>query len=326
MARKNLLKGLMDTPPAPSDAAEQSASAPASTPVAARVDVAKPRYSSGAIGAVSQSILDLKSRAVQEIETAQIDMAGLRDRLDEDGGIADLQASIAEYGQQVPVLLRPHPETEGRFQIVYGRRRVAALKALGKPVKALIRDLDDQSLILAQGQENSARRDLSFIERVNFARQMREMGYDRKIICDALHVDKTVISRMMSIADRIPVEVIELVGAAPSIGRDRWMKVADIIEEYGITYAPSLAHGQTSDERFEALLKAVTPGKTPPPKKTTLKGHDGRHFTKISRARGSLTLTFNSKRAEGFDEWLVENFEDLHAQFCREQSDADTKG
>jgi ParB family chromosome partitioning protein len=288
------------------------------------VDVAKPRYSSGAIGAVSQSILDLKSRAVQEIETAQIDMAGLRDRLDEDGGIADLQASIAEYGQQVPVLLRPHPETEGRFQIVYGRRRVAALKALGKPVKALIRDLDDQSLILAQGQENSARRDLSFIERVNFARQMREMGYDRKIICDALHVDKTVISRMMSIADRVPVDVIDAVGAAPSIGRDRWLKIADIIEENEITYAAALAHGDTSDARFEALLKAITPAKPPSgPKKTSLRGYDGLHFVEVQRNKSKSVLTFNSKKAEGFDTWLIENFADLHAQYCREKSGAD---
>ena len=319
MARKNLLKGLMDAPPTPAQTDETDA------PVAARVDVAKPRYSSGAIGAVSQSISDLKARAVQEIALDQIDMAGLRDRLDEDSGIADLTASIEEYGQQVPVLLRPNPEDDSRFQIVYGRRRVAALRALGKPVKALIRDLDDRALILAQGQENSARRDLSFIERVNFARQMRDMGYDRKVICDALHVDKTLISRMMSIADRIPVEVIEAVGAAPSIGRDRWAKLADLIETREITYAAALAHGDTSDARFEALLKAITPRKDPSATtKTTLKGHDGRHFTKLARGRGSLTLTFDSKKAEGFDEWLVAHFEDLHAQYCRDKSGSDT--
>ena len=136
--------------------------------------------------------------------------------------------SIAEYGQQVPVLVRPHPKIEGRFQIVYGRRRVLALRDLGQPVKALIRDLDDHELVLAQGQENTARRDLSFIEKCNFARQMVAAGYKRQIICDALSIDKTLISRMLSVADRIPLDVVEAIGAAPSIGRDRWLALADL--------------------------------------------------------------------------------------------------
>lgn len=294
MARKNLLQGLMEpASPAPSDPAVETpvATAPETPkdPIAARVDVARPRYTSGAIGAVSQSISDLKSRAVQEIEADQIDSGGLQDRLDSDSGLEELAASIAEYGQQVPVLLRPSPEEDGRYQVVYGRRRVAALRALGQPVKALIRHLDDRALILAQGQENSARRDLSFIERVNFARQMSDMGYDRKVICDALHVDKTVISRMLSIADRIPVEVIEAVGAAPSVGRDRWMKLAELIEEHEVDHAPLFAHGETSDARFEALIKAITPRKGTQAVKTRLKGHDGRQIAEVKRGNGKST-------------------------------------
>lgn len=136
---------------------------------------------------MSRSIADLKARSVIEIDPFLIDPGGMPDRLDSDvNEDADLTRSIAAYGQQVPVLVRPHPDTEGRFQIVYGRRRVLALRDLGQPVKALVRDLDDRQLVLAQGQENTARRDLSFIEKVNFARQMDEAGYDRKVICDAL--------------------------------------------------------------------------------------------------------------------------------------------
>jgi len=163
MARKNLLEGLMKAPETKSD-----------TPAPPnRVDPAKPRYTGGAIGAVSQSIADLKSRSVVEIDTNLIDAGGLRDRIDET--VAEHEAlidSIRTYGQQVPILVRPHPDAEGRYQIVYGRRRVAALREIGEPAKALIRDLDDSALIMAQGQENSARRDLSFIEKCNFARQM----------------------------------------------------------------------------------------------------------------------------------------------------------
>ncbi|MCE8467826.1 ParB N-terminal domain-containing protein [Rhodovulum sulfidophilum] len=125
MARKDLLKGLMD-PGKPAPSTEAGAE-----PRPTRVDAARPRYSKGAIGAVSQSIAELKSRSIVEVDPRMIDDAGFRDRLDaEDPGLEQLIESIRVYGQQVPVLLRPNPDDTERYQVVYGRRRVAALKAL----------------------------------------------------------------------------------------------------------------------------------------------------------------------------------------------------
>ncbi|NDW44579.1 plasmid partitioning protein RepB [Ruegeria sp. PrR005] len=306
MARKNLLQGLMDAPPAP-----------ASEPAETRVDVTRPRYSSGAIGAVSQSISDLKSRAVQEIDPRMIDTGGLRDRLDEDSGLEELIASIREYGQQVPVLLRPNPNDPERYQVVYGRRRVAALRQMQQPVKALIRILDDRELIVAQGQENSARRDLSFIERVNFARQMRDMGYERKVICDALHVDKTLISRMISVADRIPEGLIVAIGAAPGIGRDRWMKLADILRPDHQEQAISAAIGDNSDARFEAVMTALTPVRTPstPPQVSPITGAGGTPLGQVKRSRGKAVLTLETRHSAGFEDWLIEHLEELHTRW-----------
>lgn len=306
MARKNLLQGLMDAPPAP-----------ASEPAETRVDVTRPRYSSGAIGAVSQSISDLKSRAVQEIDPRMIDTGGLRDRLDEDSGLEELIASIREYGQQVPVLLRPNPNDPERYQVVYGRRRVAALRQMQQPVKALIRILDDRELIVAQGQENSARRDLSFIERVNFARQMRDMGYERKVICDALHVDKTLISRMISVADRIPEGLIVAIGAAPGIGRDRWMKLADMLRPDHQEKAISAAIGDNSDARFEAVMTALTPVRTPstPPQVSPITGAGGTPLGQVKRSRGKAVLTLETRHSAGFEDWLIEHLEELHTRW-----------
>ena len=91
----------------------------------------------------------------------------------------------------------------------------------------MVRNLNDHDLVIAQGQENSARKDLSFIEKANFAAQMQQGGYDRKVICDALSIDKTVISRMLSIIDALPAGLIRAIGAAPGAGRDRWLALAD---------------------------------------------------------------------------------------------------
>jgi len=304
MARKDLLKGLMET--------KADTPSPAPAP-AARVDAAKPRYSKGAIGAVSQSIAELKSRSITEVDPKMIDAGGLRDRLDpEDPDLDRLIESIRLYGQQVPVLLRPNPNYEERYQVVYGRRRVAALKALHMPVKAMVRVLDDREVVIAQGQENAARRDLTFIERANFARQMRDAGYERKVICDALHVDKTLISRMLSVADRIPIELIEAIGSAPGIGRDRWIALADKLNGRDVM---EHATGETSDARFEAVMAALVTPRPParPPQSVT--SDDGVELAQVQRTRGRMVLRMNSRTAEGFEDWLVENLARLHREW-----------
>ena len=305
MARKDLLKGLMDTPPAPPSNQTDSNLAQ------------KPRYSKGAIGAVGQSIADLKSRAVMELVADQIDPGGLQDRLDDDPvAHAQLVASIAEYGQQVPVLVRHDPNYEGRYQIVFGRRRVAALKELGLPVKAMLRDLSDKDLVVAQGQENTARKDLSFIEKVNFARQMKDAGYERKIICDALSIDKTVISRMLHVAESVPQELIAAIGAAPSVGRDRWVEMAKRVAASGKNATVLSARvadmdATGSDDRFAQMLKLLTPKRTTPPAPPRkLSGADGAELGQAKVTKKETTLKLSRK--DGFDEWLLDNITELH--------------
>ncbi|MGB0854209.1 MAG: plasmid partitioning protein RepB [Pikeienuella sp.] len=361
MARKNLLQGLMEsaaaaTPPAPTGPApENQASkpsadkapspAPASPNTAAPAGQAAPETKSaapksapkppraqrGAIGAVSQSIAALKARALIDLDPDLIDDGGMADRLEVDAAShQELVASIRDYGQQVPVLVRPHPVAEGRYQIVYGRRRLMALRELGQTVKALVRDLDDREAVLAQGQENSARRDLTFIEKANFARQLRDAGYDRKVVCDALNTDKTLISRMLSVADRVPTEVIETIGAAPSFGRDRWIALADLIVERGweVNAMCVLAAAPTSDKRAEALYHALTlpDRRRKEAEKAAAAAKDGprallagsgRLLGEAKASKGKVVLTFHEKDAAGFEQWLVENMTEIHRNWIK---------
>ncbi len=283
----------------------------------ARVDTARPRYSTGAIGAVSRSIESLKRRSVVEVDARMIDGAGLRDRLDAaDPELDLLKESIRVYGQQVPVLLRPNPNDPERYQVVYGRRRVAALKALGQPIKALVRLLDDKALVLAQGQENTARKDLTFIEKANFARQMREAGYDRKTMCDALAIDKTVISRMLSIADRVPLPLIEAIGSAPGVGRERWLTLADAIGDRDLT---GEAKGKTSDARFDAVMSALRTPRPKPAKPDTVKAADGKPLAQAARRGGKLILTLNENDSAGFDQWLVNHLPEIHRDWKKKK-------
>ncbi|MEO8530649.1 MAG: plasmid partitioning protein RepB, partial [Deltaproteobacteria bacterium] len=243
--------------------------------------------------------------------------AGIKDRLDDDpAGIAELAASIAEYGQQVPVLLRHSPNHEGRYEVVYGRRRVLALKQLRQPIKAMIRVINDRDLVVAQGQENSLRRDLSFIEKSNFARQMVDMGFERKVVCDALSIDKTLISRMLAIIDALPEKIVRAIGSAPSFGRDRWQLLAQHARGRTETELVRLITGDTSDSRFESLLKALSttdkPDKDIP---EVLRDSTGNRMATLERGKNRVKLTLDTENDQGFGDWLAENLTEIHRDF-----------
>lgn len=292
MARKDLLKNLMSPSP-PSDEAR---------PVQ--------RSDRGAIGAVSKSINELKSRAIIEVSADMIDDAGIADRMDEDAaGIEALRESIRDYGQQVPVLLRHSPNVEGRFEIVFGRRRVQAIRGLRLPVRAMVRHLDDKELVVAQGQENSARKDLSFIEKANFAAQMVKAGFERKVICDALSIDKTVISRMLAVTDAVPEALIRAIGAAPSAGRDRWLMLADRMKNRPSAELIAAAQGASSDARFAAVLASVTtPAEKPAP--LPLRGQ-GKTLGTATRGRSKAVIELSGD-GRAFGDWLIENIDKVH--------------
>lgn len=262
MGRKNLLEHLLtpsDTPQ--TDAAAQRKSAGRAV---------------GVIGAMSESIGSMESdlRAareaiesgdlVVELSTDLIDPSFIADRIGEDAEMEDFVASIRDHGQRQPILVRPHPERAGRYQIAFGHRRYRALQKLGRPVKALVKPLTDTELVVAQGQENESRLSLSFIERATFAARLEERKFQRDVICSALNIDKTEVSRMISVATNLPDQLIGWIGAAPNTGRRRWMELAKAIGELEWEHVQAELLdackdvGSSSDQRFDAVLRAAT--------------------------------------------------------------------
>ncbi|WP_299652480.1 plasmid partitioning protein RepB [uncultured Jannaschia sp.] len=292
MARKNLLEGLTAVKSTPETEAEASA---------------LPRRTSGAIGAVGRSFAQMRENAVVEVPADMIDAAGLSDRLGDDPDQAALTRSIEEYGQQVPVLLRHSPNVEGRYEIVYGRRRVVALRALRRPVRAMVRDLPDRSLIVAQGQENTARKNLSFVELANFARQMRDMGFERKVIQDALHLHEAVVSKMLTVADRVPPELIAAIGDAPRTGRDRWVAFSKALAGHADAALAAVEAAREadadSDARFEAALATT---RSPAPRKAAQRAEWG----SVRQTTRGTTISLDQDQA--FADWLVARMDDLH--------------
>ena len=308
MARRNLFN-----PPAPPDA--DSAATPSGEQ--------KPRFpNTGAMSGVKSTLKDVASNAVREISVDVIEDSGPKDRLSfTDADVIALAQSIKSHGQQVPIMVRPIVDKPGHYRIVYGRRRLKALRSIGAPAKALVRSLSDEEAILAQGQENTQRLDPSFIEKSLFANALTSGGYEQAVILDALAIDKPMLSRMTKVARSIPKSVIERIGSAHGIGRRRWEDLADQARKDGIDLekiAASLRfdNAGTSDDRFGLVSDAVTQtqrsltaGRTAPPPTLTIKSKDGTTLAAVTETARAFTFKLSKSETPEFSQWMRENAE-----------------
>lgn len=270
---------------------------------------------------------------VVEIDPALVEPSPFADRLSkaaaDDPDFEALTRSIAAHGQQVPVLLRPHADAEkaarGLYQIAYGHRRVEAARALGRPVRAVVRALDDAALALAQGKENAERRALSFIERALFARTLLGHGFDRATVQAALAVHKSEMTRLLQVAEAVPRHVARAIGPAPRAGRPRWMALGALLaaDRSGLAndeIAAADFRAADSDARFQRLFdrlsaSARSRGAQAAGKTKRIAGADGQAIAELARAGRGARLTIPESAGEGFADYVAARLPDLHAAF-----------
>lgn len=291
------------------------------------------------MSAVTKSLGDLNDRsrradeiekrlaeglAVVEIDVAEIDPSFVRDRMP--GDIDGLVASIREQGQQVPILVRPHPEDAGRYQVAFGHRRLRALTALGRPAKAIVRDLSDEQLVIAQGQENNEREDLTFIERARFADQLKTR-FSRETIMSAMSLQKGNLSQMLSLVARLPVELIDAIGPAPGIGRRNWFDLADFLAvdtnmDKAIEYSLSPAvQALPSEERFKAVVKEIKPRGAPTEPANDWGTPNGLHLGQLKATKSKLDISIDRNASPEFASFVLERLPALFDEFRSKQSD-----
>lgn len=293
----------------------------------ARVSAAPVRAMGLALDRMEQESRDLQATlaagaSVIELDPAVVEGSFVRDRLIdfEDGSLAALKASIAERGQEVPILVRPHPEVEGTYQVAYGHRRLHAARQLGRKVKAVVRDMTDTELVVSQGVENSARHDLSYIERALFASRLEDRGFERAVIIDALSTDKGELSKLIAVAKAIPERVITAIGPAPKTGRRRWLALAELCEDerlVGVVETtlkqPDVA-GADSDVRFQRALAAASKPR-PKPALESWSTSDGLRVARIRRDETAFTLVIDQAVAPNFGNFLAARLDELFQEF-----------
>ena len=290
----------------------------------------------GASRSIISSIDELSQRAdkllqgetVVELDPATIDASFVRDRMEDDEQeFADLLNAIRERGQDSPILVRPHPSQSGRYMAVFGHRRIRVARELGRPVRAVVKDIKDRDHVVAQGQENTARANLSFIEKALFAGELARLSYDNDntIVLAALSVEKATLSKMLAVAS-MPGDLLQIIGAAKGIGRDRWYELKMLLDKpANLTLAREFVDtdefkGLSGDDRFNRLLAALKGGR-----KVTkaIAPRNSRQWMPADRAvkvdiksdGRSYTLSLKAKDAVGFGEFISDNLAQLYADY-----------
>ena len=179
---------------------------------------------------MSDILSQVSAQAAQEVDVGEIADSEIADRFDVAEGLEDLIESIRVSGQQLPALLRYRRGPGPRYEVVYGRRRIAACRVLGIKVKAYIKEMDHREALVSQALENSARLERSFIEQAIFATKLEDQGFSRAEIGDVLAVDKGTLSKLISVARDVPDAVIYKIGAAHDAGRRPWLELRRLVK------------------------------------------------------------------------------------------------
>ncbi|WP_027062319.1 plasmid partitioning protein RepB [Mesorhizobium loti] len=281
----------------------------------------------GASRSIMQSFEELSKSSVVDLDPELVDTSFVSDRLDEDDeAFQELLAAIRERGQDSPILVRPHPEVSGRFQTVFGHRRVKVARQLGRPVRAVVKKMGDEAHVIAQGQENAARANLSFIEKTLFADRILKRGHTADTVKSALALDDTTFSKMRSVTGNVPEQVIVAVGAAKAVGRDRWWQLAKLMEHPGsagraAAYVTSAEFAEPgSDARFARLFNFLSaPAKRSPAVSKTLEKdwapQDRSVRAKITDTGKVFTLALKAKEASLFGAFITERLDELFEAF-----------
>lgn len=293
--------------------------------------------SRGASRSISSTLDDLAEKAdrllegetIVELDPSLIEPSFLKDRRSHnDEEFQDLKTAIKEDGQNSPILVRPHPNQDGKYMVVFGARRRRVAEELGIKVRAVVKELSNRDHVVAQGQENAARSNLSFIERALLAASVSSENYDtdNSTVLSALAIDKATMSKMLSVAS-ISDPILKSLEAARSVGRDRWYELKTLLDRPANTKKAAALIDEdhykklTADKRFDLLLGTLKQGrktaKGATPKPRVWAPSDKRLEVSASKRGKNYSIAVKSKdeSAIAFGEFVSNRIEALYEQF-----------
>ena len=141
----------------------------------------------------------------------------------------ELADSIRENGLLQPLLVRPARASGGVFELVAGERRLRAVRLLDwADVPVIVREVDDETLLVLALVENLQREALNPLEEAEGYRALAErFGMTQERIAQAVGKDRSTIANLLRLL-RLPPSIRKLLGEARlSMGHARALLAVD---------------------------------------------------------------------------------------------------
>jgi len=125
-----------------------------------------------------------------------------------EAALRELAADIAAHGVLQPLLVRPHPMTPGRYQIVAGERRWRAAKQAGMAeVPCIERDMDDAAMERLALVENVQRSDLDPLDEARaYKRLIERLDLSVRAVAESLHKDHSYVAGRLALIKYADIE------------------------------------------------------------------------------------------------------------------------
>lgn len=147
---------------------------------------------------------------LQRIPTARIRPNPYQPRREFDpAALAELEGSIKANGLLQPISVRRKGES---YELIAGERRLRAVRNLDwKDVPAVVRDFDDQTMLVLALVENLQRADLNPIEEARgYQRLLGEFSLTHQEVADAVGKDRSTITNLLRVLT-LPEHIQQLV-------------------------------------------------------------------------------------------------------------------
>lgn len=164
------------------------------------------------LGALLGDYLDtetLKDGEVRTVEVRAISPNPLQPRKEfTPDELAELAESIRENGLLQPLVVRPAPGVAERFELVAGERRFRAIGTLGwEEVPVLIREVDDETLLVLALVENLQREALNPLEEAEGYRTLAEtFGMTQEDIARSVGKNRSTVANLLRLL-RLPPSI-----------------------------------------------------------------------------------------------------------------------
>jgi ParB family transcriptional regulator, chromosome partitioning protein len=131
---------------------------------------------------------------------------------------------------------------------------------------------------------------------------------------------KSDLSNMLSVARKIPEDIIDAIGPAPGVGRRGWIELADLLAERGLedtvrkaVLDPAIQRLE-SDERFKKGLGSLKPA---PDQSNTLiwTATNGTNLAKVTQSEERVLLTIDRRKSPAFADFVLNRVRDLYVEF-----------